>query len=133
MPAPAYAVIVRGLGAMGGAAACHLARRGARVLGLDRFAPPHPNGSSSGRSRIIREAYFEHPAYVPLVQRAYELWRALERDSGRVLLRETRGLMIGPPNGALVSGSLPGARTHQPPPHVLRAGGPAPRSPAVRP
>ena len=94
-------VIVAGLGAMGSAAACALARRGHRVLGLDRFAPPHREGSSSGRTRIIREAYFEHPAYVPIVERAYEAWAALERDSGRTLLRETGGLMIGPPDGVL--------------------------------
>src|SRR5690348_1638190 len=101
MPQESFDVIVAGLGAMGSAAAYHLARRGARVLGLDRFAPPHANGSSAGRTRIIREAYFEHPDYVPLVQRAYELWTALERDSGRRLLQPTGGLMIGPPAGTL--------------------------------
>jgi sarcosine oxidase len=63
-------VVVVGLGAMGSAVARALARRGQRVVGLDRFSPPHSLGSSHGRSRIIREAYFEHPAYVPLVQRA---------------------------------------------------------------
>ena len=56
------------------------------MLGLDRFHPPHDKGSSHGRTRIIREAYFEHPAYVPLVQRAYELWKELETKSGRKLL-----------------------------------------------
>ena len=66
-----YDVIVVGLGAMGSATACHLARRGMRVLGLDRFTPPHAFGSSHGETRIIREAYFEHPMYVPMVQRAY--------------------------------------------------------------
>ena len=65
--------IVVGLGAMGSAAACHLARRGCAVLGFDRFHPPHSRGSSHGETRIIREAYFEHPSYVPIVQRAYEL------------------------------------------------------------
>ncbi|MBI4280484.1 MAG: FAD-dependent oxidoreductase, partial [Armatimonadetes bacterium] len=72
-----YDCIVIGLGGMGSAAACHLARRGRRVLGLDRFPPAHDRGSSHGRSRIIREAYWEHPAYVPLVRRAYERWEEL--------------------------------------------------------
>ncbi len=65
---------------MGSAAASELARRGVRVLGFDRHTPPHAFGSSHGESRIIREAYFEHPTYVPLVQRAFDLWRALERE-----------------------------------------------------
>src|SRR5271165_3568376 len=100
----AYDVIVAGLGAMGSAAAYQLAKAGRRVLGLDRFKPPHSLGSSHGLTRIIREAYFEHPSYVPLVQRAYELWADLERKSGRPMLLQTGGLMIGPPNGALIAG-----------------------------
>ena len=94
---------------MGSATAYHLARQGRRVLGLDRFAPPHQFGSSHGRSRIIREAYFEHPVYVPLVQRAYELWAALEKDSGRQLLVQTGGVMVGPADGKLVRGALQSA------------------------
>ena len=94
-----YDVIVVGLGAMGSAAAYHLARKGCRVLGLDRYTPPHAHGSSHGRTRIIREAYFEHPAYVPLVQRAYRLWGELEDLSGSKLLQTTGGLMITPPSG----------------------------------
>ena len=62
-----YDVIIAGLGAMGSAAAYHLAKAGERVWGIDRFHPPHDRGSSHGRTRIIREAYFEHPAYVPVV------------------------------------------------------------------
>src|SRR6185436_3078974 len=108
-----YDVIVVGLGAMGSAAAYHLSTRGRRVLGLDRFHPPHQFGSSHGLTRIIREAYFEHPAYVPLVQRAYELWAALENKSGRKLFLQTGGVMIGPPDGVLVSGALRSARQHQ--------------------
>lgn len=107
-----YDVIVVGLGAMGGAAACHLARRGMRVLGLDRFTPPHAFGSSHGETRIIREAYFEHPVYVPMVQRAYELWRDLEKESGTTLLRETGGVMIGRPDSDLVKGARHSAELH---------------------
>lgn len=106
---------------MGSAAACHLARRGVRVLGLDRFRPPHSLGSSHGRSRIIRSAYFEHPAYVPLVLRAYELWDELAARSGRDLLRRTGGLMIGRPDGTLVSGALRSAHTHRLPHQLLDA------------
>src|SRR5918912_1024656 len=98
MPTP-FDVILVGLGAMGSAAAYHLARQGRKVLGLDQFAPPHAFGSSHGETRIIREAYFEHPIYVPLIQRAYELWAQLERESGRTLFRQTGGLMIGPRDG----------------------------------
>src|SRR5262245_50173890 len=108
-----YEVIVIGLGAMGSAAAYHLAANGARVLGVDRLRPPHELGSSHGRTRIIRDAYFEHPSYVPLVQRAYELWAALEERSGRELLLQTGGLMIGPANGAIVSGALRSAQEHK--------------------
>jgi sarcosine oxidase len=108
-----YDVIIIGLGAMGSAAAYHLAKNGSRVLGLDRFRPPHSLGSSHGRTRIIREAYFEHSSYVPLVQRAYELWEALEKRSGRKLLLKTGGLMIGPANGVLVSGALRSAQEHK--------------------
>src|SRR5258707_5913015 len=105
-------VVVVGLGAMGSAVARALARRGQRVVGLDRFSPPHSLGSSHGLTRIIREAYFEHPAYVPLVQRAYELWAHLEKRSGHQLLLKTGGLMIGPPDGALVSGASRSADQH---------------------
>src|SRR5882672_5145892 len=116
-----YDVIVVGLGAMGSAAVYHLAARGRRVLGLDRFQPPHTLGSSHGATRIIREAYFEHPVYVPLVQRAYELWEDLEKASGRKLFTQTGGLMIGPPAGVLVSGARRSAQEHQLPHRLLSA------------
>ena len=80
--ADTYDVIVVGLGAMGSATLHQLAHRGFKVLGIEQFTPGHANGSSHGKSRIIREAYFEDPRYVPLVQRAYECWRALEAESG---------------------------------------------------
>jgi sarcosine oxidase len=101
-----FDVIVAGLGAMGSATTYHLALRGLRVLGLDRWAPGHTLGSSHGDSRIIREAYFEHPMYVPILRRAYQLWHELEERSGEALLREIGGLMIGPPDGELVTGTL---------------------------
>ncbi len=107
-----YDVIVVGLGAMGSATLFHLARRGVRALGLEQFAPEHTMGSSHGDSRIIRETYFEHPLYVPLVQRAHELWRELEGVSGKSLMRIVGGLMIGPPDGMVVSGTLRSAREH---------------------
>ncbi|HKW48300.1 MAG TPA: N-methyl-L-tryptophan oxidase [Gemmatimonadaceae bacterium] len=105
-------VMVVGLGAMGSAALYHLAQRGVRVAGFDRFAPPHSLGSTHGLSRIIREAYYEHPHYVPLVQRAYELWADLERRSAQRLFHQTGGLMIGEQNGVLVTGALRSAREH---------------------
>ncbi len=105
--------IVVGLGAHGSAAAYHLAKRGQRVLGFDRFARGHTLGSSGGLSRIIRLSYYEHPDYVPLLRRAWELWRELERDSGGHLLTQTGGLYMGPADGELVSGSLASARTHR--------------------
>src|SRR6516162_4776038 len=108
-----YDAIIVGLGAMGSAAAYHLAKSGRRVLGFDRFHPPHQFGSSHGLTRIIREAYFEHPLYVPLVQRAYELWADLERRSGRHLFMQTGGLMLGPERGVLVSGARRSADEHR--------------------
>jgi len=105
-------VIVIGLGADGSAAAAHLAPRGARVLGLEGFARGHTDGSSGGLTRVIRLAYYEHPDYVPLLKRAWTLWRELETASGEVLLRRTGGVYAGPRDGELVAGSLRSAREH---------------------
>lgn len=108
-------VIVLGLGGVGSAALMHLARRGVRVLGLDRFPPAHARGSSHGRTRMIRQAYFEHPDYVPLVLRAYELWAELEAATGRKLYEETGLLEIGPSaerGGVVVPGVLASAEQH---------------------
>lgn len=118
---------------MGSAASYHLARAGARVLGIDRFAPPHDLGSTHGRTRIIREAYFEHPSYVPLLRRAYELWDKLEREGGVRLFVQTGGLMIGPPGGTLVSGALESARTHGVPHELLAVDALRNRFPDFRP
>ena len=114
-----YDVIIAGLGGMGAASAYHLAARGKRVLGLERFGPRHAMGSSHGDSRIIREMYFEHPLYVPLVQRAYELWRELERAAETPLMRIHGGLMIGPREGMLVAGTLRSAAEHGLPHELL--------------
>ncbi len=100
-----YDAIVIGLGGMGSAAAAELARRGLRVLGLERFGPAHDRGSSHGRSRIIRKAYFEDPAYVPLILRACELWARLERNAATDLVTITGGLMIGPQSSLTLAGS----------------------------
>lgn len=112
-------VAILGLGAMGSAAAYHLARRGAKVIGIDQFEPPHTQGSSHGETRVIREAYFEHPVYVPLVQRAYELWSDLEKQTAEELYVKTGGLMIGDRAGMVVAGSVRSAREHRLPHEVL--------------
>jgi sarcosine oxidase len=126
-------VAIVGLGAMGSAAALELARRGADVIGFDRFTPPHTWGSSHGDSRIIREAYFEDPVYVPMVQRAFERWRELERAAGVALLQQTGGLMIGEPGSALVEGALRSAREHGLQHEVLAADAIRARYPVLNP
>jgi sarcosine oxidase len=127
-----YDVVVCGLGAMGSAALYQLARRGVRVLGIERFAPGHDRGSSHGATRIIRLAYFEHPSYVPLLQRAYALWRELEAASGRRLLDITGIAEIGPPEGVLVQGTIASAHLHSLPHEVMGAGELMRRYPAFR-
>jgi sarcosine oxidase len=117
-----YDAIVAGLGGMGSATAYQLAGRGKRLLGLEKFSPAHDRGSSHGRSRIIRQAYFEDPAYVPLLLRAYELWEQLENDTGQELMTLTGGLMIGRRDSELVSGSVESAEEHDLPYELLDAG-----------
>ncbi len=107
-----YDICVVGLGGMGSAIAAQASARGARVLGLEQFARGHELGSSSGRTRMIRQAYFEDPAYVPLVLRADELWHALERTTGEELLRTTGVLAVGPETSAVVAGIGRAAREH---------------------
>src|SRR5437764_15170575 len=97
---------------MGSATLYHLALRGQSTLGLEQFVQGHKLGSSHGDSRIIREQYFEHPLYVPLVQRAHQLWRDLEARTYRSVMTTTGGLMIGPPNGVVVSGTIRSATEH---------------------
>ena len=107
-----YDVIILGLGAMGSAAAQHLAERRKNVLGIEQFTPAHDKGSSHGGTRMIRQAYFESPAYIPLVLRAYELWQRLERDAGAKLLNITGGLILGSARGQLISGGIAAAEAH---------------------
>ena len=101
-----FDVIVAGVGSMGAAACDQLARRGVSVLGLERFQIGHSKGSHLGQSRLIRKAYFEHPDYVPLLQRAYELWDELEADTGTKLYHPTGLLYYGRPDQELIAGSL---------------------------
>lgn len=107
-----HTIIIGAGGAMGSAAAYHLARRGVRVLGLEQFDVAHTRGSSHGYSRLIRMCYFEHPDYVPLLRRAYELWAELERESGQRLLHVTGGVYLGREDSDTVGGSLRAAVLH---------------------
>jgi sarcosine oxidase len=99
-----YDAIVIGVGGMGSAALYHLSLRGAKVLGLEQFDIPHDLGSSHGITRIIRLAYWEHPDYVPLVRRAYTLWRELERDAGEPLVIVTGCVDAGLETSAHIAG-----------------------------
>jgi monomeric sarcosine oxidase len=112
MSQASYDAIVLGAGGVGAAAMWQLARRGLRVLGIDRFAPPHDHGSSHGHTRIIRQAYFEHADYVPMLLETYRLWEELENLAGRPLLMETGLLEIGPADGVVVPGVLRAANEH---------------------
>jgi sarcosine oxidase len=117
-----YDVIVAGLGAVGSAAAWQCARAGMRVLGLDRFRPPHDLASHHGGSRVIRETAFEHPRYVPLVRRAYELWDELGAENQkRDLLIPTGALYFGAPAASVVTGSRASAKEHGVPCEELTA------------
>jgi sarcosine oxidase len=109
---PAYDAIVLGLGGMGSATLFHLARRGLRVLGLERFDLLHDYGSSHGLTRIIRLAYWEHPTYVALLRRSYELWRELEGLAGERLLHITGSVDAGPGGGAIFEGALESSELH---------------------
>jgi sarcosine oxidase len=107
-----YDVAIAGLGGIGSAIAAQCAERGARVLGLEQFGPAHDRGSSHGKSRMIRQAYFEDAAYVPLVLRSYELWRELERKTAEELLRITGVLSAGRADSEIVAGTKRSAAEH---------------------
>ena len=122
-------MIVVGVGGMGSAALYHLARRGKRVLGLERFDIPHDYGSSHGHTRIIRLAYFEHTDYVPLLRRAYNLWESLEREAGETLLVKTGSISSARPGADILDLSLESCVVHDLPHEVLSAGQVARRFP----
>ena len=109
-----YDVIVLGVGGVGSAAVLELARRGQSVLGIDQFGPPHDLGSSHGETRIIRQAYFEHPNYVPLAQASYTWWDQLEENSPAVapLYVQTGLLQVGPAGGHVLRGVRESAAVH---------------------
>lgn len=127
----AYDAIVVGLGAHGSAAAFQLARRGARVLGIEAFGRGHDLGSSGGLTRIIRLAYYEHPDYVPLLRAAWQLWPQIEQLAGAELLRVTGGLYCGRRGSAVLEGSLASAREHELPHELLDAAEARRRYPAL--
>lgn len=128
-----YDTIIIGAGGMGSAIACHLARRGQRVLAIDRFTPAHDKGSSHGRSRVIRKAYFEDPRYVPMLHRAYDLWRELEQETREKLLYFCGVLNMGPADHACIRGVRQSVTQHALQHEVLDAGEIERRWPVFRP
>ncbi len=108
-----FDAIVLGVGGMGSSALDHFARRGMKVVGLDRFPIAHDRGSSHGQTRLIRQAYFEHPDYVPLLKRAYALWDDLEARTGQSLFRKSGVLQVGPRGGRVIDGVLASAQQHK--------------------
>src|SRR5215469_307841 len=129
---PSIDAVVIGLGVIGSAALAALARRGCRVVGIDRFATGHDRGSSHGATRVIRLGYFEHPSYVPLLRAAYPLWRQLEAQSGQALLTITGIVEIGAPESDVVAGTLRASRLHGLPHEILDGLGLMKRFPAFR-
>tara|TARA_B100000809_G_scaffold120550_1_gene118779 strand:+ start:1621 stop:2748 length:1128 start_codon:yes stop_codon:yes gene_type:complete len=111
--------IVIGVGAMGSATLYNLAKRGRRVLGLEQFDIPHAEGSSHGVNRIIRLAYYEHPSYVPLLRRAYELWSEIESIAGEQLIYKTGSIDTAPAGHEVFEGSLESCLLHDIPHRVL--------------
>lgn len=128
-----YDAIVLGVGSMGSAACLELARRGARVLGLEQFAIPHAFGSYHGHTRMFRMAYYEHPDYVLLLKRAYDLWKRLEREAGVHLFHVVGALYMGPEQGDLIRGSMESAGRHSLTHDRLDAAAVARRFPQFRP
>jgi sarcosine oxidase len=114
-----FDAIVVGVGGMGSAACYQLARRGVRVLGIEQFDIPHNKGSSHGYSRMIRTAYYEHPNYVPLLQRSFKLWKQLEDEALVKVLHVTGGLYLGREDGEIVAGSLRSCEKHDLPHDLL--------------
>ena len=128
-----FDIIVLGLGAHGSSAIYHLSKSDLTVCGIDRFVPPHANGSSHGQSRIIRQAYHESPMYVPLVKEAYRLWNELEQVSGKKLFLKTGGLLLGHEEGIVVKGAKLSAETQNVPYEYLNSREIAKAFPALKP
>jgi len=128
-----FDLAVIGLGGMGSAVLQHAAERGLAVFGAEQYPPAHTLGASHGKARMIRKAYFEDPAYVPLILRAYELWAELERKSGRPVLRKTGVLMAGRPDGTIVAGVRASAELHGLPLETYDAGDLRRHFPMMRP
>ncbi len=126
-------VIVLGLGGMGASAAAHLAKRGLAVIGLEQDDVPSARGSSVGETRVIRKAYFEDPRYVPLLERAYVLWRELEKTAGEALFVRTGCMTLGPPEHEAIRGVRESVASHRLPHHVLDADQIRARFPAMAP
>ena len=107
-----YDIAVAGLGGIGSAILAHCSAGRVSAIGVEQFGPAHDLGSSHGRTRMIRAAYFEDPAYVPLVRRSYELWRELERKNGEELLRMTGLLSVGEEENVIIEGTRRAAVEH---------------------
>ena len=118
---PSYDAIVIGVGGMGSAAVYHLARRGLQVLGLEKHAIPHEMGSSHGYSRMIRYTLQEHPSYVPLVRRSYELWHEMEETAGEELMVTTGSIRAGAPNSPFFLNAQEACDLHSIPYEILTA------------
>jgi len=117
-----YDIAVIGLGVMGASSVYAAIQKGLSVVGFDQSpTAPHTQGSSHGQTRIIRQAYFEHPDYVPLIQRAYGAWHKLEHDAHRPILYQTGGLMMGLPDSSVVTGAIEAAQRHHLPYEVWNA------------
>jgi sarcosine oxidase len=128
-----FDVAVLGLGGIGSAACYHLAKAGLRVVGIEQFSIPHSRGSSHGITRILREGLHENETYVPLVRRALELWRELEKISGTQLFYRTGSLDIGLPESSIVVGSLNSCRQWNIPHEMFGAADLQRRYPVLRP
>ncbi|MDP4263247.1 MAG: N-methyl-L-tryptophan oxidase [Bacteroidota bacterium] len=131
-PATHFDVIVIGVGSMGASACYFLAKRGYSVLGLEQFDIPHEQGSHAGQSRIIRKAYFEDPNYVPLLNRAYENWEALEKETGTKLYFQTGLVYFGKPGNTLIKGVKQSASLYNVPLEKWDAGTPAGKFPQFK-
>ncbi|HET6894009.1 MAG TPA: N-methyl-L-tryptophan oxidase [Candidatus Baltobacteraceae bacterium] len=127
-----YDVAVAGLGGMGSAALAHCALRGARAIGIEQFEAAHDLGASGGRTRIIRQAYYEDPAYVPMLLRAYDLWRDLQTRTGEELMRLTGLLLAGSEHSEVISGSARAAKAYDLPVEYLDAADMRTRYPQLR-